>query len=123
VTWSKKLELKNALMKPFTVAIIGALVVAVAAFGYLYYHRISLLSKDEKRYHYPNAQSRAEELADSLTLIRGEKCADAIDRRHDLLHRESLKSEPSIIIGIFAFKVAARAILNSSSLGTLLVKH
>jgi hypothetical protein len=26
--------------------------------------RISLLSKDEKRHHYPNAQSRAEELAE-----------------------------------------------------------
>jgi hypothetical protein len=36
---SKKLELENALMKPLTVAIIGALVVAVAVFGYLYYQR------------------------------------------------------------------------------------
>jgi hypothetical protein len=39
VTRSKKLELENALMKPLTVAIIGALVVAVAVFGYLYYQR------------------------------------------------------------------------------------
>ncbi len=36
---SKKLELENTLMKPFTLAIIGALVVAVAVFGYLYYQR------------------------------------------------------------------------------------
>ncbi len=36
---SKKLELENTLMKPFTIAIIGALVVAVAVFGYLYYQR------------------------------------------------------------------------------------
>jgi hypothetical protein len=47
VTWSravasrmsKKLELENTLMKPFTIAIIGALVIAVAVFGYLYYQR------------------------------------------------------------------------------------
>jgi hypothetical protein len=32
---SEKLELENALMKPLTVAIIGALIVAVAVFGYL----------------------------------------------------------------------------------------
>ena len=36
---SKKLELENTLMKPLTTAIIGALVVAVAVFGYLYYQR------------------------------------------------------------------------------------
>jgi hypothetical protein len=36
---SKKLELENTLMKPFTIAIIGALVVAVAVLGYLYYQR------------------------------------------------------------------------------------
>jgi hypothetical protein len=36
---SKKLELEIALMKPLTVAIIVALVVAVAVFGYLYYQR------------------------------------------------------------------------------------
>jgi hypothetical protein len=36
---SKTLELENALMKPLTVAIIGALVVPVAVFGYLYYQR------------------------------------------------------------------------------------
>jgi len=39
VTRSKKLELENALMKSLTVAIIGALVVAVAVFRYLYYQR------------------------------------------------------------------------------------
>ena len=38
---SKKLEMENTLMKPFTIAIIGALVVAVAVFGYLYYQRTS----------------------------------------------------------------------------------
>jgi hypothetical protein len=90
VTRSKKLELKNAVMKPFTVAIIGALVVAVAVFGYLYYQRTR----------------------NDITI-----------QTHDPLYRESMKSEPSIIIGIFAFKVAARAILNSSSLATLLIKH
>jgi hypothetical protein len=37
----KKLELKNTLMKPLTIAIIGALVVAVALLGYLYYQRTS----------------------------------------------------------------------------------
>jgi len=37
----EKLELENSLMKPFTIAIIGALVVAVAVFGYLYYQRTS----------------------------------------------------------------------------------
>jgi hypothetical protein len=36
---SEKLELENALMKPLTVAIIGALIVAVAVFGYLYYQK------------------------------------------------------------------------------------
>ena len=36
---SKKLELENTLMKPLTIAIIGALVVAVAVVGYLYYQR------------------------------------------------------------------------------------
>jgi hypothetical protein len=36
---SKKLELENTLMKPLTTAIIGALVVAVAVVGYLYYQR------------------------------------------------------------------------------------
>jgi hypothetical protein len=36
---SKKLELENTLMKPLTTAIIGALVVAVAVIGYLYYQR------------------------------------------------------------------------------------
>jgi hypothetical protein len=36
---SKKLELEITLMKPFTIAVIGALVVAVAVFGYLYYQR------------------------------------------------------------------------------------
>ena len=35
----KKLELKNTLVKPLTTAIIGALVVAVAVFGYPYYQR------------------------------------------------------------------------------------
>ncbi len=35
----KKLELENTLMKPLTTAIIGALVVAVAVVGYLYYQR------------------------------------------------------------------------------------
>ena len=35
----KKLELENSLMKPLTTAIIGALVVAVAVVGYLYYQR------------------------------------------------------------------------------------
>ena len=39
VTRSKKLELENTLVKPLTTAIIGALVVAVAVFGYLYYQR------------------------------------------------------------------------------------
>jgi hypothetical protein len=34
--WS---ELENTLMKPLTTATIGALVVAVAVFGYLYYQR------------------------------------------------------------------------------------
>lgn len=38
---SKKLELENTLMKPFTIAIIGALVAAVAVLGYLYYQRTS----------------------------------------------------------------------------------
>ena len=38
---SKKLELENTLMKPLPIAIIGALVVAVAVFGYLYYQRTS----------------------------------------------------------------------------------
>ena len=37
---SKKLELENTLMKPLTI-VIGALVVAVAVFGYLYYQRTS----------------------------------------------------------------------------------
>ena len=37
----EKLELKNTLMKPLTIAIIGALVVAVAVLGYLYYQRTS----------------------------------------------------------------------------------
>jgi hypothetical protein len=36
---SKKLELENTLMRPLTTAIIGALVVAVAVIGYLYYQR------------------------------------------------------------------------------------
>jgi hypothetical protein len=36
---SKKLGLEHTLMKPVTMAIIGALVVAVAVFGYLYYQR------------------------------------------------------------------------------------
>jgi hypothetical protein len=36
---SKKLELENTLMKPLTTAIIGAFVVAVAVFGYLYFQR------------------------------------------------------------------------------------
>jgi hypothetical protein len=36
---SKNLELENTLMKPLTIAIIGALVVAVAVVGYLYYQR------------------------------------------------------------------------------------
>jgi hypothetical protein len=36
---SEKLELENALMKPLTVAIIGALIIAVAVFGYLYYQK------------------------------------------------------------------------------------
>ena len=36
---SEKLELENALIKPLTTAIIGALVVAVAVVGYLYYQR------------------------------------------------------------------------------------
>jgi hypothetical protein len=36
---SKKLELENTPMKPLTTAIIGALVVAVAVVGYLYYQR------------------------------------------------------------------------------------
>ena len=36
---SKTLELENTLMKPLTIAIIGALVVAVAVVGYLYYQR------------------------------------------------------------------------------------
>ena len=36
---SKKLELESTLMKPLTTAIIGALVVAVAVVGYLYYQR------------------------------------------------------------------------------------
>jgi hypothetical protein len=39
VKGSEKLELENALMKPLTVGIIGALVVAVAVFGYLYCQR------------------------------------------------------------------------------------
>ena len=34
-----KLEPENTLMKPLTTAIIGALVVAVAVVGYLYYQR------------------------------------------------------------------------------------
>jgi hypothetical protein len=38
---SKKLELGNTLMRPLTTAIIGALVVAVAVIGYLYYQRRS----------------------------------------------------------------------------------
>jgi hypothetical protein len=38
---SKKLKLENALMKPLTIAIIAALAVAVAVFGYLYYQRTS----------------------------------------------------------------------------------
>jgi hypothetical protein len=37
----EKLKLKNTLMKPLTIAIIGALVVAVAVLGYLYYQRTS----------------------------------------------------------------------------------
>jgi hypothetical protein len=41
VKGSKKLELENTLMKPFTIAIIGALVAAVAVLGYLYYQRTS----------------------------------------------------------------------------------
>ena len=36
---AKKLELESTLMKPLTTAIIGALVVAVAVVGYLYYQR------------------------------------------------------------------------------------
>ena len=36
---SEKLELENALMKPLTVVIIGALAIVVAVFGYLYYQR------------------------------------------------------------------------------------
>jgi hypothetical protein len=36
---SKRLEPENTLMKPLTTAIIGALVVAVAVVGYLYYQR------------------------------------------------------------------------------------
>jgi hypothetical protein len=36
---TKKLELENTHMKPFTTAIIGVLVVAVAVIGYLYYQR------------------------------------------------------------------------------------
>ena len=36
---SKTLELENTQMKPLTIAIIGALVVAVAVVGYLYYQR------------------------------------------------------------------------------------
>ncbi len=36
---SKTLELENTLMKPLTIVIIGALVVAVAVVGYLYYQR------------------------------------------------------------------------------------
>jgi hypothetical protein len=36
---SKQIELENTLMKPLTTAIIGALVVAVAVVGYLYYQR------------------------------------------------------------------------------------
>jgi hypothetical protein len=41
--WSgcRKLELENTRMKPLTIAIIGALVVAVAVVGYLYYQRTS----------------------------------------------------------------------------------
>jgi hypothetical protein len=39
VKQSKKLKLENALMKPLTIAIIAALVVAVVVFGYLYYQR------------------------------------------------------------------------------------
>jgi hypothetical protein len=35
----EKIELEHTLMKPVTMAIIGALVVAVAVFGYLYYQR------------------------------------------------------------------------------------
>jgi hypothetical protein len=36
---SEQIELENPLMKPLTTAIIGALVVAVAVVGYLYYQR------------------------------------------------------------------------------------
>ena len=36
---SKTLELENTLMKPLTIAFIGALIVAVAVVGYLYYQR------------------------------------------------------------------------------------
>ena len=41
--WSgcRELELENTRMKPLTIAIIGALVVAVAVIGYLYYQRTS----------------------------------------------------------------------------------
>jgi hypothetical protein len=37
----KLLELQNTMMKPMTIAIIGALIVAVAVLGYLYYQRTS----------------------------------------------------------------------------------
>jgi len=36
---SKIPELENTLMKPLTIAFIGALIVAVAVVGYLYYQR------------------------------------------------------------------------------------
>jgi len=41
VTRSKNLKPENTLMKPLTIAIIAALIVAVAVFGYLYYQRTS----------------------------------------------------------------------------------
>jgi len=37
----KLLELQNTMMKPMTIAIIGALIVAVAVLGYLYYQGTS----------------------------------------------------------------------------------
>jgi hypothetical protein len=39
--WSKNLEPENTVMKPVTIAIVAALVVAVAVLGYLYYQRTS----------------------------------------------------------------------------------
>jgi membrane associated rhomboid family serine protease len=41
VSKSSRRELENNLMKPFTMAIIGALVVALVVIGYLYYQRTS----------------------------------------------------------------------------------